>query len=328
MATKIAPIVIFARQDDLHCFAVAKLLRDRHGVEAQVVDLSHYPQSPGRETTEYITVSWCADGPRIHLTWPDITIGKGTVVWWRRPQAFSVPTSVTDPELRRFALAEWKTTVDGALVAVGAKVVNDIYAQRKANNKILQLTTAARVGFSVPSTVVSNSMVAITEFEDERGASKCIYKPQTHSKYHVADTRILDEEFRKRERRLAIAPVIVQEFIPVAFDLRVNVIGDRIFATRIPTASHDGLVDWRLAVGIEGTPIDLRPELADRCSRLVRELDLDWGAIDIRVKPNGEEVFFEVNPSGQFLFCEHDAGLELTDAFCSMLLTKRGSAPS
>jgi hypothetical protein len=49
-------------------------------------------------------------------------------------------------------------------------------------------------------------------------------------------------------------------------------------------------------------------------------LGLNYGCIDLRQKPDGEYVFFEVNPSGQFLFVQLDTGQPLIQSICKLLL--------
>jgi biotin carboxylase len=44
----------------------------------------------------------------------------------------------------------------------------------------------------------------------------------------------------------------------------------------------------------------------------MRDLELVFGAVDLRVTPDGEFVFFEVNPQGQFLFVEILTGLPIS----------------
>jgi hypothetical protein len=44
----------------------------------------------------------------------------------------------------------------------------------------------------------------------------------------------------------------------------------------------------------------------------MRGLGLEYGAIDLRLTPDGEYVFLEVNPAGQFLFVEHACGLPVS----------------
>jgi len=52
----------------------------------------------------------------------------------------------------------------------------------------------------------------------------------------------------------------------------------------------------------------------------MRRLGLEYGAIDMRVTPDGEYVFLKVNPAGQFLYVENSAGLPIADAMADHLL--------
>jgi hypothetical protein len=49
---------------------------------------------------------------------------------------------------------------------------------------------------------------------------------------------------------------------------------------------------------------------------------MDYGAFNLRVAPQGEIYFFEVNPSGQNLFCELNGSLEITEALYEVLLQR------
>ena len=45
-------------------------------------------------------------------------------------------------------------------------------------------------------------------------------------------------------------------------------------------------------------------------------------AIDMRLTPDGRFVFFEVNPSGEWLFVEERSGQPITEAFAGLLLAR------
>ena len=101
------------------------------------------------------------------------------------------------------------------------------------------------------------------------------------------------------------APVIFQEYIPAQLDLRVTVIGNEIHTSAIHSADTAYQADYRMELN------DARVEaftLPGGMQRLVRaymgRLGLLYGAIDIRVTPEGRYVFLEINPSGQWLFME------------------------
>ena len=60
---------------------------------------------------------------------------------------------------------------------------------------------------------------------------------------------------------------------------------------------------------------------------LMRRLGLLYGAIDLRLTPEGEYVFLEVNPSGQFLFLELVAGMPLSELMAGFLAGDEGASP-
>jgi glutathione synthase/RimK-type ligase-like ATP-grasp enzyme len=57
----------------------------------------------------------------------------------------------------------------------------------------------------------------------------------------------------------------------------------------------------------------------------MKSLGLSFGAIDLVQKPDGEFVFLEVNPSGQWLWLDRILDLRISDAVADWL-TKRGSS--
>jgi hypothetical protein len=56
-------------------------------------------------------------------------------------------------------------------------------------------------------------------------------------------------------------------------------------------------------------------------------LGLVYGAIDMRLTPDGRYVFLEVNPSGLWLFTEEPTGLPITDAVVDWFVTRDEVTP-
>ena len=53
---------------------------------------------------------------------------------------------------------------------------------------------------------------------------------------------------------------------------------------------------------------------------LLRSLDLRMGVMDLKVTDDGDVVWLEVNPQGQFLFCQALSGVDLIGAFAAFLI--------
>ena len=82
----------------------------------------------------------------------------------------------------------------------------------------------------------------------------------------------------------------------------MTVVGSAIFPAEIHSQhTYRTRHDWR-RYDWDQTPYlphELPAEVADRCLRLVRELGLCYGAIDLVLTPDGRYVFLEVSDNGR-----------------------------
>ncbi len=120
---------------------------------------------------------------------------------------------------------------------------------------------------------------------------------------------------------LLISPVIFQEKVPKKCDIRVTVIGDKVFAAQIETDLPESIPDWRAAdVGkITYSPHKLPAFVNQQCLSLVRELGLEFGAIDLGLCGDGSYAFFEINPNGQWAWLEPVTAFPLTETLVDLL---------
>ena len=100
-------------------------------------------------------------------------------------------------------------------------------------------------------------------------------------------------------------------------ELRITVIGEQVFAAEFRPAA--GLIDGRLDLDTPYRPHTLPNELSRRLLALVRQLGLVFSTIDMKLTDEGEYVFLELNPMGQYLYIEILAGLPLTAAMAELL---------
>ena len=96
--------------------------------------------------------------------------------------------------------------------------------------------------------------------------------------------------------------MIFQEYIPLALDLRVTVVDGEVFATAF-RSQPEYEVDYRAGIGsAEVTPYTLPDEVSAKLLEMMEQMELKFGAADFRVTPEGEHVFFEINPAGEYLY--------------------------
>src|SRR5438876_11084737 len=117
-----------------------------------------------------------------------------------------------------------------------------------------------------------------------------------------------------------LAPVIFQEYVPAVADIRVTVIGAKMFATAIIAAAGSYDIDYRMDLGgARFEPIDLPAKTQEGIHALMRRLGLLYGAVDLRQTADGRYVFLEVNPAGEWRFVEERTGQPITDAVAELL---------
>ena len=54
--------------------------------------------------------------------------------------------------------------------------------------------------------------------------------------------------------------------------------------------------------------------------RFMKEMGIVYGAIDLRLRPDGEYVFLEVNTAGQWLFMEDPTEMPITQTLTRTLI--------
>jgi hypothetical protein len=256
---------------------------------------------------------------------PTITTGSGkridfgavTSVWYRRPRLAQTSKVVRDPATRRFCREEWANTLDGMFLNSPARFVNPLLAEFAAV-KPRQLHVAARVGLLTPDTIITSDPAAADEFI-ARHAGHVIHKALTAPPERLLDTRAWSETDRPALPHLALAPTIFQETISGPADIRATVIGDEVFAARIDTAASRAGIDSRMDLDAKFERHQLPAALLDQIRAFMREMQLVYGTIDLKVRDDGEYVFLEVNPQGQFLYVEILTGQPLTDALAALL---------
>lgn len=267
--------------------------------------------------------------PRLRLSTPDQQIEGGEVqsVFWRVKTPLWGPATANPEQMDHdFCFREWNRAIGGLYSALPhAHWINPFPQHWHAGYKLTQLDMAARLGLAIPDTVVSNDAEAIEPLY-ERG--EVIYKPLS-SPFHapgriIMTTKVSREEFEQDREHILAAPCLFQRYIPKAYELRVTIIGSSVIAMRIDSQKHaHTAVDWRAdqfcsdLYSLHTLPTPVRAKLLE----LMKALGLVYGALDLIVTPEGEYVFLEVNPGGQWLWLEQLTGTPITAEIAGFIAT-------
>ena len=174
---------------------------------------------------------------------------------------------------------------------------------------------AQQYGFAIPDTVVTNDPTVAADFVDEK-KGEVVFKGIGGTRTIVA--KIGNDEL-DRLSLLPACPVMFQEFVP-GVNVRVHVVGDRLFATRI----FSDAVDYRYAP-TRFEPVTLPTAVADACVSITHDLELLFSGIDL-IENDHVFWFLEANPSPGFSFYELNTGLPISEALVELLVA--GSGPT
>lgn len=194
------------------------------------------------------------------------------------------------------------------------------------HNKLWQQQLAARIGLRVPYTMVSNDPVRVASFAGSQGGLLCktfgYVELGTKADLFVYSNLFSATEIRESVPAIANCPIFAQEYVPKRYEYRVMVIGNGVLACRIDSqASTKTRIDWRHYDfdNVTHTPCKLPDSVSEHLLLFMREAELHYGAIDLIETPAGDFVFLEVNPSGQWGWIAHYAGLPIPEAVATML---------
>lgn len=321
----VARILMLTRDDDVPARHLGRMLTAR-GAEVVVFDPGGFP------TSAKLSATLASDGTiRRRLVTADraVDLETLTAVWFGRPSQPTPHPEVVDPIMRTYVRHESTAFADDLWsslryrgVPARAEVV------RSAGHKLSQLVVASQVGFEIPPTLITTDPDELLDFYCTHDG-KIVTKVIEQLSFHHQDegffrlTELVSTRDLGYANALRLCPVIVQPYVSKAFEVRVTVVGSRVFAVEIHSqASNRARLDWR-SYDLHSTPhrVHRLPDaVAVRCLRLVEQLGLCYGAIDLIVTPDGQHVFLEINPTGQYLWLEEATGLPISEALCDLLL--------
>src|SRR5829696_1895593 len=248
---------------------------------------------------------------------------------WARKLWTPRMTGDLDERYRSMCVGESIAALEGFLDALhDARWVNDLQRQRAAENKQRQLRLAARAGLHIPRTLVTNDPAAARQFfaETEGQTVAKLLRPITVSmdavESFVYTNRVRKEDLAGAEA-LRHSPMVFQELIPKACELRVACVAGEMFAGALDASGTSrGHTDWRRVAPEEcrWQMAQLPTEVASGLQTLMSELGLVFGAVDLICTPSGEYVFLEVNPGGEWGMLERDLCLPISEAIAEALL--------
>lgn len=305
-------ILIVSFPDNEHVGQVVKHLAS----EPAIVDTGAFPVSVG------LSAAFSDQREQLQLSLPGgrrLCLGQVGAVWYRRISPYGLHEALTDSTARLFAWSEANEALLGTWYATDCYWMNPPMADEVSQRKIRQLQAARQVGLTIPDTLVTNEPDLAREFIAARGLGRVVRKAFRNIAQAPRETYLLREDDLAFLDAVRYTPVIFQEFVPVELDLRVTVVDDEIFAAAV-SSDERYAADYRPGLAsARVVPYNLPDDVAGKVLALMRMFNLQYGAIDLRVTPAGDHVFFEVNPAGEFLFISQRTGQPIPEAIAAAL---------
>lgn len=245
-------------------------------------------------------------------------------VWFRRTQ---LPTiNGLSANERIYILNEIDCLIKNLCTIVDANWVSDPYSVYKAENKLLQLKIAKQIGFEIPATLITTSKEHLISFYEEQGR-RIIIKPisqtrldNNESPSFIFTNRITQEQIDNIEK-FDLTPCIYQREIEKEYEIRVTVVGSSVFAASVDSQKdEETMLDWRKKK-LTFKAIKIPSQVENKCIEIVKSLNLSFGAIDLIKDRNGNYIFLEINPNGQWAWIENQTGLDISEAIIKELMT-------
>ncbi|MFI9718551.1 ATP-grasp ribosomal peptide maturase [Streptomyces sp. NPDC052396] len=244
-------------------------------------------------------------------------LGAARSLYYRRPSGFAFPH--LDAQDARFAAAQARFGLGGVLTSLpDCLYVNHPNRIGDAEYKPAGLAAAATCGFAVPPTLITNRPDNARSFIKQHGPA--IFKPLSVPLYLVdgkAQTvPVADVSADEIDEAVTGTMHLFQARVDKVADVRVTVIGDRVFAVRIDC----DLLDWRTDYSVHTyTPVSAPAPVERAIFAYLRHFRLVFGAFDFALSRSGEWTFIECNPSGQWAWMEPPTGLPMTAALADLL---------
>ena len=245
--------------------------------------------------------------------------------WVRHTHAGITGMEGVDPDHRRAVRVQSDLALRASLSALTCRVVDPPDRLDAAPFSLAQLRLARRCGLRAPETVITNDpAVARAMLERHPGGVICKMIQSSSSKvpgpggWDFVPTRRITADDLPYLPRLALCPMVLQEEIPKARELRLTAVGERLFTAAL---DPQGAVDWRqdpaLVGGFVPWRLDTGAEAAIR--RMLAALGLQFATFDVLLTPAGEHVFLEFNCVSFYDFIEEGAGLPISEAVADLL---------
>lgn len=310
-------VLILAPERDITADRMVTVLKKRD-VPTVRVDTTWFPQRASLDA-EFCGGRWQGT---LQAGGRTIVLEGLRSIWYRSPSAFQFPPELSETE-RHWVMSEAKLGLGGVLSSLPLRWINNPNRNADASYKPRQSVVAAQCGLAVPDTLITNVAGSVRRFA-EGGATiaKALGAPAIVEEggRKTTFTQQLDAADLTDLRGVEHTAHQFQRWVPKAFEARVIVVGDHVFAAAIHAGNAASYIDWRNDYGaLRYEPITPPDSVSAGAVAYCAELGLVYGAFDFVIRPDGEWVFLECNPGAQYGWIEDAIEAPITETIADLL---------
>ncbi len=318
---------IVANEFDIHTDAVILALRERGFRDVLRVDLESVSE-------RFTVAAWSGSVDPIAFTFR----GDGAMlrdhselrtIWWRRSTSqlkvdyLYAPAADQLDQVEAYWAARWLIES----LPVSKFPLGHPIQMRAGENKMSQLHWARSANLTTPAWIFSNSREELLSFIGRY--DRVVVKPlhtsividSNQNDVSLMARSITAKQLHTKLHETPATCVFVQECIKKVCDIRVNVFPNSSVACRIDPIPHNEEVDWRpYTEHCKHSIIEIPKDIESSCRKFLNLMNLKWGAFDFGVTEDGQWIFFECNPNGQWLWIELMTKEPLAEKVASELL--------
>ncbi|MBR0413750.1 MAG: RimK-like protein [Clostridia bacterium] len=234
-------------------------------------------------------------------------------VFLRSHKSYSI-----DKQLYR---SQWSSFIRNLIVFERAKWINHPVNTYRAENKLFQLQCAKNVGLLTPKTHIGNVLpqtIIPTNNYIVKSLDTALFYNEIQE-YFTYTSVVSGKELL--ESNIKDAPIILQEFLEDKLDIRVTVIGNKLYPVSITKNGENIYGDWRKNSKdvLNYESIELPVDISTNIVKLMEQLGLVFGGIDLALA-NGNYYFIEVNPTGEWGWLRQYGSIPLEEAIVNKLV--------
>ncbi|SEO91597.1 RimK-like ATP-grasp domain-containing protein [Mucilaginibacter gossypiicola] len=197
-------------------------------------------------------------------------------------------------------------------------------------NKLTITYIASKLGIKTPKSAIINNKNDVVKFHNScsqgiinKPIGRLSYYTFGRYTYNTYTTKYTEEKIEKLQN--SFFPSLFQEAVISQYEVRVFYIDGDFYATAAVSSNKDRNIDIKRSFNtkeLRWIPYALPESVKLDITKLMKEIDLVTGSIDLLVDDENNFTFIEVNPVGQYLAPSNQSNYYIDKIIAEWLIKK------